>query len=247
MGKRKPRKNTNCESDLEEHQTLKQLKKEAINMKKSGKRNKKQNVSDDEEVSGDRPYRAAFNGLDSLVTVMKKRKVKLIAEQINVIKESPFGFLFLLFWKRNYSASHWEKTNDACSELLMCFKEATEDEIKFEFVRDGVKYVLTSIPEEFRVITGMPFFEDRQRKTKETMYGGGFKESKFYIRNFGNQKSATKKEILKAIFRLLKIDEDEEMDNLLICQKLTKWRKWNSLLVCQKMMKIRKRNSLLVC
>lgn len=144
---------------------------------------------------------------------MKKRKVKLIAEQINKIKESPFGYLFLLFWERNYKASHWDKLNDACIQLLMCFKEATDDEIKFEFVKDDVTYVLTSTPEEFSVITGMPFFEDRQRETKEAMYGGDFKESEFYIRNFGDRKSARKKEIEKAIFKLLGFQEDEEIDD----------------------------------
>ncbi|XP_026378257.1 uncharacterized protein LOC113272665 [Papaver somniferum] len=187
---------------------------ENINKKKYGKRKKKINVSDEEEVSskskkskkesnkarkqktykkgsgkqrkkvnlvsGDRPYITAFNGLASLVTAMKKRKVKLTAEQIN---------------------------------LLMCFKEAKNDEIKFEFVRDGVKYVLTSTPEEFSVITRMSFFEDRQRETKEAMYAGDFKESEFYIRNFGDRKSATKKEIQKTIFRLLRFQEDKEIDD----------------------------------
>ncbi|XP_026434287.1 mitotic apparatus protein p62-like [Papaver somniferum] len=197
------------ELDEESERDTESSEREIINKKKNGKRKKNINVSDGEEASskhkkskkesnearkqktskkgspkqtkkvnlgvgpskkvfvayGDRPYRAAFNGLAFLVTVMKKRK------------------------------------------LLMCFKEATDDEIKFEFVKDYVTCVLTSTPEEFSVITGMSFFEDRQRETKEAMYGGDFKERFQEDEEIDDELEETENELEET-----EDDEEEEME-----------------------------------
>ncbi|KAI3945814.1 hypothetical protein MKW98_023088 [Papaver atlanticum] len=181
----------------------------AIQMKKD----KEKTESEEEEVSsGNRPYRAVFCGLSALVSKMNELELKLNEEQMEVLMESPFRDLFVMFLDNNYGRFHWSKTDESFTKLLRCFKGATKHEIKFEFVQKGEKYIITSPPQELGLILGMPCIEGRKRETKKAMYGGCFRESEFYRRNFGEAKSATKELIQKAIFRLLKANVANEME-----------------------------------
>ncbi|KAI3943987.1 hypothetical protein MKW92_031507 [Papaver armeniacum] len=98
-------------------------------------------------------------------------------EQLDVLMESPFGDLYVMFLENEYGPSHWNKTDKAFTKFLRCFKGATKHEIKFEFVRNGEKHIITSTPQELGLILGMPCIEGRKRATKEAMYGSCFRES----------------------------------------------------------------------
>ncbi|XP_026435619.1 uncharacterized protein LOC113333325 isoform X2 [Papaver somniferum] len=151
------------------------------------------NNSDEEEVySGDRPYKAGLSALTAFVIDMRKENLNLNAQQIEVLKESPFADLFMMIMENEYTTALWNKIDEAFTKLLTCLKEATRKEIMFEFVRGGEKYTMTSTPEKLVVILGVPCIKGRWKETKKAMYGDSFRESEFYLRYFGDEKSASK-------------------------------------------------------
>ncbi|KAI3902084.1 hypothetical protein MKW92_043986 [Papaver armeniacum] len=163
------------------------------------------NNSDEEEVySGDRPYRAGFSALSAFVVDMRKENLNLSAQQIKVLKESPFADLFMMILENEYTTTRWNKIDEAFTKLLMCLKEATGKEIIFEFVRRGDTYTMKSTPEKLVFILGVSCIKGRWKETKKAMHGDYFRESEFYIRYFGDEKYASKTLIRDAIFKLLK-------------------------------------------
>ncbi|RZC51749.1 hypothetical protein C5167_020178 [Papaver somniferum] len=68
--------------------------------------------------SGDRPYRAGLSALTTFVIDMRKENLNLNAQQIEVLKESPFADLFMMIMKNEYTTTRWNKIDEAFTKLL---------------------------------------------------------------------------------------------------------------------------------
>ncbi|KAI3850974.1 hypothetical protein MKX03_036454 [Papaver bracteatum] len=104
-----------------------------------------------------------------------------------------FADLFMMIMENEYTTARWNKIDEAFTKLLMCLKEVTGKVIKFEFVRIGDKYTMTSTSKKLAVILGVPCIKGRWKEKKK--------------KYFGEEKSASKTLIRDAIFKLLKQTE----------------------------------------
>ncbi|KAI3874586.1 hypothetical protein MKX03_008687 [Papaver bracteatum] len=158
------------------------------------------NNRDEEEVFEKKKSKRCTGKQDKVIALIVGRSKKGIkkccfAQQIEVLKESPFADLFMMIMENEYTTARLNNIDEAFTKLLMCLKEATGKGIKFEFVRRGDQYTMTSTPEKVAVILGVPCIKGRWKETKKAMHGDSFRESEFYIRYFD------------AIFKLLKKTE----------------------------------------
>ncbi|KAI3851804.1 hypothetical protein MKX03_034159, partial [Papaver bracteatum] len=161
-------------------------KKEKIPLKKKDSKSNEGEVIS--QSTKGRKFRANFTPIWSLINrIYKKEKLSFSEEQLGMIHNSPFGYIFMMFHEtrntkehpcKTHSTNHWTKMPKACNKVLKWYVRGPgKKEHYFVFTHRGNEYKLRSTSEQLTVIFRMPQIEGRGKERNLTKWDKSYSQS----------------------------------------------------------------------